>query len=288
MLLEQKIKVKWNPRNINIYTSKGYVFTKIGDEFEVDIKDLSPSSNYFVKVKCDYCGGIFEKQFYARNNCINKSFIKKDSCSHCSKEKVKEVVIYKYGSVENMSKANEEKRRVTNIKKYGTKNVFANEKIKQKIINTNLKKYGVMYSQQNKNIRTKTEESCLKKYGVKNYVELFRGRFIKENSPCWKGGAKVSRVERATYEYSDWRKKVFEKDLYTCQKCGAKNCVGSSNVILNAHHIRNWKDNPDVRYDINNGVTLCEDCHNRFHSIYTKRNNTQEQIENFLLDKKLC
>lgn len=187
-----------------------------------------------------------------------------------------------------MSKANEEKRRVTNIKKYGTKNVFANEKIKQKIINTNLKKYGVMYSQQNKNIRTKTEESCLKKYDVKNYVELFRGRFIKENSPCWKGGAKVSRVERATYEYSDWRKKVFEKDLYTCQKCGAKNCVGSSNVILNAHHIRNWKDNPDVRYDINNGVTLCEDCHNRFHSIYTKRNNTQEQIENFLLDKKLC
>ncbi len=61
-------------------------------------------------------------------------------------------------------------------------------------------------------------------------------------------------------EYKSWRRKVFERDNYTCQNCGIKNGLGKS-VRLNAHHIKRVKDNLDLIYDLDNGVTLCFDCH---------------------------
>jgi hypothetical protein len=59
-------------------------------------------------------------------------------------------------------------------------------------------------------------------------------------------------------EYEDWRKKVFERDKFTCQLCGG---VGAR---LNAHHIRTWVRYPDLRFKVWNGITLCEDpCHGK-------------------------
>lgn len=107
------------------------------------------------------------------------------------------------------------------------------------------------------------------------------GKFIKENSPVWKGGVTRGRTERSTYEYNSWRKAVFERDGYSCQKCHSKNSINNT-VVLNAHHIKNWKNNIADRYNVNNGITLCSKCHNEFHKIYSKRNNTEKQIIEFL------
>ena len=64
---------------------------------------------------------------------------------------------------------------------------------------------------------------------------------------------------RNTPEYKEWRTAVFERDKYTCQKCGLKHCV------LNAHHKKTYKKHPELRFDVPNGETLCFDCHQQKH-----------------------
>jgi 5-methylcytosine-specific restriction endonuclease McrA len=55
----------------------------------------------------------------------------------------------------------------------------------------------------------------------------------------------------------EWRKAVFERDEYTCIICKQK---GGK---LNADHIKPFKAFPELRYDINNGRTLCIECHKK-------------------------
>lgn len=81
-----------------------------------------------------------------------------------------------------------------------------------------------------------------------------------------------------------WRKKVKERDDYTCQCCGY---VGEKDDgILNAHHINCWDKFPEQRVDLDNGVTLCDDCHNSnklegIHNLYGKF-TTKEDFDEFM------
>lgn len=288
MIFSDKVTVRWNSKTKKHYTDLGYEYTKMGDYFKVNVNDLTNGSNVDVELICDYCGKRFSQKWYTRVWIHNHNIVHKDCCKDCCELKSKESIEFKYGSYSEMFTESNDKRTKTNLERYGKENVFASEYVKEKIVETNLIRYGCKYTQQNPDVRNKTEETCLEKYGVRNYVEVFKGQFIKENSPCWKGGVEYSRVERATHEYINWRNKVYARDSYTCQKCGLKNHAGGRNVIINAHHIKNWRDNTELRYDIDNGITLCEDCHNEFHSIYGKRFNTQEQLKEFLLGKKIC
>lgn len=288
MVLSQYVDVIWNSKNKNHYVNLGYKFTKMGDVFSSKVCDLTKGSSATIRIRCDYCGKEFEIQWVAYQGRKRKNIIQKDCCKECLNVKAKESIVKKYGGYTNCYNAVNDKRIATNIDRYGSANPFGSDIIKKRIEETNLRKYGVKCSQQNKEIRAKTEQTCMERYGVQNYVELFKGKFIKEQSPVWKGGVKYSRVERATYEYNTWRKRIFERDEYTCVKCGARSGSGSR-IELNAHHILNWRDNEDCRYDIDNGVTLCESCHQEFHSIYGKRNNSLQQIKEFLeIDEKVC
>lgn len=62
---------------------------------------------------------------------------------------------------------------------------------------------------------------------------------------------------RRSLEYEDWRKQVFERDLYTCQMCGE---VGG---YLQAHHIKSFSEYPELRLSLDNGCTLCIGCHKK-------------------------
>lgn len=57
-------------------------------------------------------------------------------------------------------------------------------------------------------------------------------------------------------EYKQWRKKVYTRDKHQCQWPGC-----SSRKKINAHHIKTWANFPGLRYDINNGITLCYEHH---------------------------
>lgn len=283
MLVSSKVEVIWNSRNKKHYVDLGYEFTGMKQPFEVRLEDLTKGSQAYVTVRCDYCGSEYDVQWYVYLSMRNKSVIKKDCCRNCCEIKASEALTEKYGGFSEMHKASDEKRKATNLKKYGSENPFGSEEIKRKIVSTNMEKYGVPYTQSAEEVRAKTVHTCRERYGVDNYVEKFRGQFIGENSPVWKGGIEYSRAERATHEYIRWRKSVFARDLYTCQKCGTKNGNGKY-VELHAHHIRNWKDNEHSRYDVDNGITLCNICHNGFHSAYGKKNNTELQLSEYILN----
>lgn len=81
----------------------------------------------------------------------------------------------------------------------------------------------------------------------------------------WKGGVSdENELDRRTLEYKFWREKVFTRDKWTCQKCRHRNKRGVRKS-LNAHHIKPFSKNKKLRTDVNNGITLCEDCHRIIH-----------------------
>ena len=57
--------------------------------------------------------------------------------------------------------------------------------------------------------------------------------------------------------------------------------------MKNAHHILNFSENDNIKYDINNGMLLCDKCHHikykgSFHNIYVTHSNTPEQLEEYI------
>lgn len=62
MFLKEYIRTTWNSANKEHLLTKGYVFTKIGDEISVLMEDLSYKSPIKVKVECENCGYIYERQ----------------------------------------------------------------------------------------------------------------------------------------------------------------------------------------------------------------------------------
>ena len=81
-----------------------------------------------------------------------------------------------------------------------------------------------------------------------------------ENHHNWKGGKQYARCihTTATFEYKNWRIAVFKRDNWKC-KIENQDCNG----MLEAHHILGWSSHPELRYQLNNGITLCHAHHPR-------------------------
>lgn len=72
----------------------------------------------------------------------------------------------------------------------------------------------------------------------------------------WQGGKTAENLLiRERLEYKLWRESVFIRDGFTCQNCGENGCY------IEAHHIKSFSKFTELRFAIDNGVTLCKDCH---------------------------
>jgi len=85
----------------------------------------------------------------------------------------------------------------------------------------------------------------------------------------WQGGK--SFIKRyihhtSTLKYNKWRSDVFARDNWICKTCGARSKAGEP-VYLEAHHIKSWAKYPKLRYKIDNGITLCKECHKLIHKL---------------------
>lgn len=91
---------------------------------------------------------------------------------------------------------------------------------------------------------------------------------------------------RLTKKYAAWRKEVMERDDYTCQCCGFKSGMGIT-MPLNVHHKYSFYKYPEKRTILENGITLCYNCHSQkvigsFHSVYGRYDNTPEQLDEYI------
>lgn len=65
-------------------------------------------------------------------------------------------------------------------------------------------------------------------------------------------------ADRCGPQAIEWSRLVMERDNFRCVECDK----GSD---LQAHHIKEWADYPELRFDLNNGKTLCRKCHSQKH-----------------------
>jgi hypothetical protein len=94
-----------------------------------------------------------------------------------------------------------------------------------------------------------------KKYN-RHVLSFKKPNYSGEKHWNWKGGLSTERkAAMMRAEYRAWRRSVFARDGFTCVACGQH---GGS---LNADHINNWADYPELRYEVGNGRTLCTACH---------------------------
>jgi 5-methylcytosine-specific restriction endonuclease McrA len=89
--------------------------------------------------------------------------------------------------------------------------------------------------------------------------ECFSKYNVGKNHSRYKGGIKYDKQNK---QYREWRKQVFERDNWTCQICKRK-----KKIRIVAHHIKSFTDYPESRFEINNGITLCNSCHTQIHNI---------------------
>ena len=110
--------------------------------------------------------------------------------------------------------------------------------------------------------RTFCTEACRKQF------------FNRKNKDC----DLLSRL-RGTLQYRHWRQNVAMRDKFTCQNCG-------STENLHVHHIKELYKIAEENHndyektlqsydfnDINNGITLCSECHSKIHPWMRKYND---------------
>jgi len=72
----------------------------------------------------------------------------------------------------------------------------------------------------------------------------------------------MSKSWRTSREYRVWRANVVRRD---------KTCVISGDrKTREAHHIEDGSNNPELRYDVNNGVTLARRYHTGYHTKFLR------------------
>lgn len=164
----------------------------------------------------------------------------------------------------------------------------------------------------NKKMRDKSRKRCLECFGKQE-----RG----ENNPSWKGGKplckqcgkNLSRYKGSITgfcqkcyrgvntknwnpnairdtsssrnlhpENYEWRKRVYTRDNFQCKICGDKR---GGNLV--AHHLENYRDNISLRFEVGNGITLCESCHKAFHHQFGIRNTNSRQFVLFRTKQEL-
>ena len=190
MIKEAEIEICGHRTNYKYYKDRGYDI-QYKKSILIKIEDLMPGSTIKLTTICDKCGATNSNAYRDYYN-YTKGLTIDYYCSKCSKLRLKETCIQKYG-VDNPMKSDEVKNKLKKslIQKYGVDHYSKTDEFKSKykdtclekyninntfqltdrIKATNLEKWGVEYPQQSLDIKLKSDNTNLEKYGFKKYSQ---------------------------------------------------------------------------------------------------------------------
>lgn len=98
-----------------------------------------------------------------------------------------------------------------------------------------------------------------KKHSIETRLKMRESSKKGEANHSWRGGItpENKRIFRSM-EYKLWREAVFKRDNYVCVVGGKAH--GNN---IQADHIKSFAKFPNLRFVVNNGRTLCVDCHRK-------------------------
>ena len=109
-------------------------------------------------------------------------------------------------------------------------------------------------------------EYCSNTYSVQKY-RILTSKFCSKSckhKDMDKGISTENEKIRKSKQYKEWRLSIFKRDNFTCVICKIKNKKGMGKTIeLYADHIKSFAHHKDLRFEIDNGRTLCVDCHRK-------------------------
>lgn len=119
----------------------------------------------------------------------------------------------------------------------------------------------------------------LSSYNAKRCPECYYKFNKGSNVYNWKGGlgGRMKQL-RSSGEYKVWRLDVYQRDWFTCQMPGC----GYKGKYIEAHHIVRVADDESLMFNIENGITLCKECHSK---IRNKEKEYEELFRNIIKTK---
>lgn len=191
---------------------------------------------------CLVCGKKFEfsKKNYANKYCSRKCYFVqkakkklKRNCLNCSKSFYTPLCKIQIGKGKYCSKVCFDIRWNTAIKK----NCLECNKEFLAQPNVLLKDKGKYCSME---CRAKMQQTAFQGNNGPGYID---------------GRTPLNTTIRHSWEHINWARQVKERDNYICQICGIK---GGK---LHSNHIKKFSDYSELRFEVNNGITLCKSCH---------------------------
>lgn len=259
MLLTKEVEIKTSRKNSKYYLNLGYdiptyvnkrgkISLVEGSTITVKIEDLQRGSRTKIKVKCDYCGKIYELE-YSKYINRKRDLVDKDACKDCRKKKSDEAIQVKYGT-NNLAHVESivEKRKKTNLQKYGCENPMENKDVRNKAIQTTIDHYGVACCLHLPEIKEKCLETMKKKYGVEYTAQSPELRKKMSNTMSERYGVRFGRqvpgsnekykktcLERYGHENSMSSDEILSKQQKTLYKNGTQKCSNQQRYLHNLY-----------------------------------------------------
>lgn len=252
VLVDLAVPVKWSPRAKRHFVQRGYEFTRMGNAFMASVQDLPPGSKIRVKVKCPYCKKERTVMWQA---VANKE---STACQRCASHEAsfKDLTGKIFGRLAVIQvsdkRGNDGQFYFDCICECGNEKAVSS----QSLLSGGARSCGCLQ-------REVASERMASLTGSKNY----------------KWDSTRTDEDRDSFHRSTghrkWREAVLERDGNECVRC-------DSAEDLHAHHIYPYSEYPEMREDVDNGVTLCKICHDEFHLEYGQVGVADEELAAFL------